>query len=171
MTVIGFAMKLAPVCVCCLGFSITAQFGLEIVRTLGFYVVVVVGLALHQFGAYSLILWLLGKKSPRLFFREVQEAMVTAFSTSSSNATLPTSLRVAEQKLKLPPQIARFVLTIGASANQNGTALYEGVTVLFWAQVFGIELSLGQRLAVAGMCILAGVGTAGVPGGSLPLGA
>jgi DAACS family dicarboxylate/amino acid:cation (Na+ or H+) symporter len=76
---------------------------------------------------------------------------------------------VAEQELGLPPKVARFVLTVGASANQNGTALYEGVTVLFLAQVFGVELSLAQQITVALMCILAGVGTAGVPGGSLPL--
>jgi DAACS family dicarboxylate/amino acid:cation (Na+ or H+) symporter len=95
--------------------------------------------------------------------------MVTAFGTSSSNATLPVSLRVAEEELGLPPKISRFVLSVGASANQNGTALYEGVTVLFLAQVFGVELTLTQQIVVALMCILAGVGTAGVPGGSLPM--
>jgi DAACS family dicarboxylate/amino acid:cation (Na+ or H+) symporter len=76
---------------------------------------------------------------------------------------------VAEENLKLPTKISRFVLTVGASANQNGTALYEGVTVLFLAQVFGIPLDLGQQFIVALMCIMAGFGTAGVPGGSLPL--
>ena len=98
-----------------------------------------------------------------------REAIVTAFSTSSSNATLPVSLRVAEQNLGIPTRIGRFILTVGASANQNGTALYEGVTVLFLAQVFGVELDLGQQLVVALMCVMAGIGTAGVPGGSLPL--
>jgi dicarboxylate/amino acid:cation (Na+ or H+) symporter, DAACS family len=170
LTIIGFAMKLAPVCVACLGFVVTAKLGLSIVQTLGYYIfVVLLGLALHQFGTYSLVLWLWGRKSPRAFFREIREVMVTAFGTSSSNATLPVSLRVAEQELKLPPEVSRFVLTVGASANQNGTALYEGVTVLFLAQVFGVHLELGQQLIVALMCILAGIGTAGVPGGSLPL--
>jgi DAACS family dicarboxylate/amino acid:cation (Na+ or H+) symporter len=107
--------------------------------------------------------------APLAFFRKIQEVMLTAFSTSSSNATLPVSLRVAEQELKLPPKISRFVLTVGASANQNGTALYEGITVLFLAQVFGIDLTIGQQAVVALMCIIAGLGTAGVPGGSLPL--
>ena len=92
-----------------------------------------------------------------------------AFSTASSNATLPTALRVAETRLKLPPRISRFVLTIGATANQNGTAMFEGVTVLFLAQFFGIELDLGQQLFVMMVCILAGIGTAGVPAGSLPV--
>ena len=111
----------------------------------------------------------LGKKSPLLFFRQTQEASLMAFSTASSNATLPTSLRVAETKLKLPPRIARFVLTIGATANQNGTAMFEGVTVLFLAQFFGIDLSLSQQLMVMAVCILGGIGTAGVPAGSLPV--
>jgi hypothetical protein len=82
---------------------------------------------------------------------------------------LPTALAVAEGTLRLPRDTARFVLTVGATANQNGTALYEGVVVLFLAQVYGIELSVGQQLQVVLMSILAGIGTAGVPGGSLPL--
>lgn len=170
LTIIDFAMVLAPVCVACLSFSLTATTGLELLRALGAYLAVVLGgMALHQFGVYSAALALIGRKSPVIFFREAKEAIVTAFSTSSSNATLPVALRVAEQNLLLPPKISRFVLTVGASANQNGTALYEGVTVLFLAQVFGVELSLAQQVTVALMCILAGVGTAGVPGGSLPL--
>ncbi len=111
----------------------------------------------------------LGKKSPIAFFRETREASVMAFSTASSNATLPTALRVADTGLKLPRQIARFVLTIGATANQNGTAMFEGVTVLFLAQFFGVDLSLTDQLFVMLVCILAGIGTAGVPAGSLPV--
>jgi DAACS family dicarboxylate/amino acid:cation (Na+ or H+) symporter len=79
------------------------------------------------------------------------------------------SLRVAEQELGLPRKIARFVLTVGATANQNGTALFEGVTVLFLAQFFGVDLTLGQQVIVMLVCILGGVGTAGVPAGSLPV--
>ncbi len=92
-----------------------------------------------------------------------------AFSTASSNATLPTALRVAEENLKLPKKVSRFVLTVGATANQNGTALFEGVTVLFLAQFYGIELSLGSQVLVMLVCILGGIGTAGVPAGSLPV--
>jgi DAACS family dicarboxylate/amino acid:cation (Na+ or H+) symporter len=95
--------------------------------------------------------------------------MVTAFSTSSSNATLPTALRVAEEELRLPPHVSRFVLTIGSTANQNGTALFEGVTVLFLAQFYGIDLSVGQQVLVVFICILGGIGTAGVPAGSIPV--
>jgi DAACS family dicarboxylate/amino acid:cation (Na+ or H+) symporter len=107
--------------------------------------------------------------SPLFFFKNTRTVMLTAFSTSSSNATLPTAIQVAVERLKLPREVAHFVLTIGATANQNGTALFEGITVLFLAQCFGIELSLTQQVMVVLMAILAGVGTAGVPGGSLPL--
>jgi DAACS family dicarboxylate/amino acid:cation (Na+ or H+) symporter len=163
-------MAIAPFGVACLSFALMATTGWDLLGSLAVYVVVVVGgMALHQFGVYALVLRFMAGKSPIAFYREVKEAMITAFSTSSSNATLPVSLRVAEQELRLPPQISRFVLTVGASANQNGTALYEGVTVLFLAQVFGVQLDLTQQIVVALMCILAGIGTAGVPGGSLPL--
>ena len=111
----------------------------------------------------------LGGWSPATFFRGVQGAMVMAFSTASSNATLPVSLRVAEEKLHLPKKVSRFVLTVGATANQNGTALFEGVTVLFLAQFFGVDLSLSQQVTVMFVCILGGIGTAGVPAGSLPV--
>jgi len=99
----------------------------------------------------------------------VREPLVVSFSTASSNATLPVSLRAAETELKLPRKISRFVLTVGATANQNGTALFEGVTVLFLAQFFGVELSIGQQVMVMFVCILGGIGTAGVPAGSLPV--
>jgi DAACS family dicarboxylate/amino acid:cation (Na+ or H+) symporter len=111
----------------------------------------------------------LGGMSPRRFFRDIQEAMITAFSTASSNATLPTALRVAEENLELPPSVSRFVLTIGSTANQNGTALFEGVTVLFLAQFYGVSLTLGQQALVMFICILGGIGTAGVPAGSIPV--
>jgi len=95
--------------------------------------------------------------------------MLMSFSTASSNATLPTALRVADENLKLPRKVSRFVLTIGATANQNGTALFEGVTVIFLAQFFGVDLSIGQQVLVMLVCILGGIGTAGVPSGSLPV--
>jgi DAACS family dicarboxylate/amino acid:cation (Na+ or H+) symporter len=112
--------------------------------------------------------WFLGGMSPRAFFSGSRLAMVTAFSTASSSATLPTALDVAERELKLPPQVSRFVLTAGSAMNQNGTALFEGVTVLFLAQVFAVPLSLPQQGLVMLICVLAGVGAAGVPAGSIP---
>jgi DAACS family dicarboxylate/amino acid:cation (Na+ or H+) symporter len=95
--------------------------------------------------------------------------MVTAFATSSSNATLPTALRIGEENVGIPRKINSFVLTVGATANQNGTALFEGITVLFLAQVFGVSLTVTDQLTVIGLAILAGVGTAGVPGGAWPM--
>ena len=170
MKVIDLAMRLAPYGVAALLFTLTARSGLDVLLRLGVYVATVVAaLLLHQFGTYSLVLRLLGRYPPRLFFARIREVMLTAFSTSSSNATLPTTLRVAEEGLGVPRSIGGFVLTLGSTLNQNGTALYEGVTVLFLAQFFDVHLTLGQQITVVLLSILAGVGTAGIPGGSLPL--
>lgn len=170
MTVIGFAMKLAPVCAGCLVFSITAQLGLDVIGTLlAFALTVIGGLLLQLLVTYPVALMVFARMSPWRFFARVSEAMLVAFGTSSSSATLPTALRVAEQDLKLPSNIASFVLTIGATGNQNGTALFEGITVLFLAQVTNVHLDLAQQVQVVLMAVLAGVGTAGVPGGSIPL--
>lgn len=170
MRLIGIVIRFAPIAVACFMFNLAALFGWDLLARLGAYVgVVLLALGLHMFVVYPIAVRLFGGMSPLRFFRGSQEAMVMAFSTASSNATLPTALRVAEQKLLLPPRIARFVLTIGATANQNGTAIFEGVTVLFLAQFFGVELGLGQQLLVLLVCILGGIGTAGVPAGSLPV--
>lgn len=170
MTIIGFAMRLAPLAVALLVFSITARLGLDIVRTLFWFVLtVVLGLVVQVVVVYSTAIAVFARRSPWQFYRDISEAMLTAFGTSSSNATLPTALRVAHDNLRLPREISQFVLTVGATGNQNGTALFEGVVVLFLAQVYGVDLSLGQQVSVVLMSVLAGVGTAGVPGGSLPL--
>ncbi len=170
MTLIGLVIRLAPYAVFCFMFNLAALFGWDLLRSLGAYVgVVVLALSIHMLVVYSLMLKFLGGWSPLKFFKGAQEAMVMAFSTASSNATLPVALRVAEEKLHLPRNISRFVLTVGATANQNGTALFEGVTVLFLAQFFGVELSLAQQVTVMFVCILGGIGTAGVPAGSLPV--
>jgi DAACS family dicarboxylate/amino acid:cation (Na+ or H+) symporter len=133
-----------------------------------FVLTVLLGLALHMFGVYSLSIRYLSGIRPVEFFRRIKTVMLTAFSTSSSAATLPTTLRVTEENLRVPREINTFVLTVGATANQNGTALYEGVTVLFLAQLAGVELSLGQQIVVAYLALLGGIGTAGVPSGSIP---
>src|SRR5688572_12967649 len=167
--VIDLIMRFAPIAVACLLFTNTARFGLDLLQALGWFVVtVLVGLLLHMFGTYSLAVRTLGGMSPLEFFRRIRTVLVTAFSTSSSAATLPTSLRVAEENLGIPRQISSFVLTVGATANQNGTALYEGVTVLFLAQLAGVDLTIGQQILVAYLAILGSIGTAGVPSGSIP---
>ena len=170
MQLLGMVIQAAPFGVACLLFTLTARLGFDVLRQLGSYVLVVVGaLALHQFVVYSASVAWLGRMSPLVFFRSIRDAMLTAFSTASSNATLPTSLWVAEQNLKLPSHVSRFVLTIGSTANQNGTALFEGVTVLFLAQFFGVHLTLAQQITVCFICVLGGIGTAGVPAGSIPV--
>lgn len=169
MTLVQGVLRLAPLGVGALLFTMTARLGADALRPVLAYVLVVVGgLLLHTLGVYSLSVWLLGGMAPRAFFRGSRLAMVTAFSTASSSATLPTALDVAERELKLPPQVSRFVLTAGSAMNQNGTALFEGVTVLFLAQVFAVPLSLPQQGLVMLICVLAGIGTAGVPAGSIP---
>ena len=170
MRLIGIVIRLAPIAIACFMFNLAAVFGWELLVRLGAYVgVVLLALGIHMVVVYSLALRFLGGISPLWFFRQSQEAMVMAFSTASSNATLPTALRVAEQKLHLPTRVSRFVLTIGATANQNGTAIFEGVTVLFLAQFFGVDLTVTQQVMVLFVCILGGIGTAGVPAGSLPV--
>jgi DAACS family dicarboxylate/amino acid:cation (Na+ or H+) symporter len=170
MSVISFAMKLAPLGAGCLVFALTAQLGIGILQTLlAFVITAFLGLALQLFVVYSIVVLVFARRSPWTFFKDVSEAMLVAFGTSSSSATLPTAIEVAREKLKLPSRVSNFVLTVGATGNQNGTALYEGVVVLFLAQVMGVELTASQQFTVVLMAILAGVGTAGVPGGSLPL--
>jgi DAACS family dicarboxylate/amino acid:cation (Na+ or H+) symporter len=170
MKIIDLAMKLAPYGVAALIFSTAFTLGFQIFVVLSQYVLVVLAaLAFHFFLTYGAIVKFAVRRNPKEFFKHITEVIVTAFSTSSSNATLPTSIKAASENLKLDKDISNFVLTVGSTANQNGTALYEGVTVLFLAQFYGIELSLVQQLMVVFLSILAGVGTAGVPGGSLPL--
>lgn len=166
---ISWVMKIAPIAVFCLLFSMTARFGFELLGSLGWYVgTVLLGLSLQMFGVYSLSVALLSRMNPIDFFKRIETVIVTAFSTSSSNATLPTALRISEEKLGVPKEINSFVLTIGATANQNGTALFEGVTVLFLAQLAGVELGLAEQIVVLYLSILGGIGTAGVPSGSIP---
>jgi Na+/H+-dicarboxylate symporter len=170
MKLINLVIKLAPIAIACLMFNLAALFGWELLVRLAAYVGVAVGaMLIHMFVVYPIVVWTMGGMSPLKFFSAVREPMVVAFSTASSNASLPVALRAAEFELKLPRKIARFVLTVGATANQNGTALFEGVTVLFLAQFFGIDLSITQQVVVMLVCILGGIGTAGVPAGSLPV--
>jgi DAACS family dicarboxylate/amino acid:cation (Na+ or H+) symporter len=170
IAIIEIVMKFAPYAVFFLIFSVTAQFGFDLLFSLLWYVLTVVGsLAIFLIVGYAIILKLVARRSPMEFFRKARIVMLTAFSTSSSNATLPTTLRVTEEDLGVPPQIAGFVIPLGATMNMNGTALFEGITVLFIAQVFGVSLSLGQQLIVVLMSVVTAIGVAGIPGGSIPL--
>jgi len=168
--IIHVVMSLAPIGVFALIFTVTARFGYELLVLLAFYILtVVLGLLIQTFVSFPILLRMLARISPLEFFRKIRAAAITAFSTSSSNATLPTTMRVAETQLGIPKQISGFVLPLGSTVNLNGTALFEGVTVLFIAQVFGMGLDLGQQMVVVLMSVITAIGAAGVPGGSIPL--
>ena len=170
VVIIGFAMKIAPIGVAGLIFAVTARFGFEVLQSLGMYVgMVLTGLAIHLFVVLGGIAKVFGGFGPRQFFGRARDMMITAFSTSSSNATMPTTMRTAQEEFGVPREIAGFVVPLGATMNMNGTALFEGMTVLFLAQVFGIDLSLGTQLIVVVMSVITAIGVAGVPGGSIPL--
>jgi len=168
--IIDMAMHLAPFGVAGLIFGVTSRFGFALLAPLGLYVGLVLGaLLLHALLTMSLIIRFVIGMSPLQFFRRIRAALVTAFSTSSSSATLPTNIHVGEQNLGLPPQVCGFVYPLGATMCMNGTALFEGITLIFLCQVFGVQLDLGQMAVVMGMAVLTSVGAAAVPGGSIPL--
>ncbi|AXK71144.1 dicarboxylate/amino acid:cation symporter [Lysobacter sp. TY2-98] len=170
MHLIGMFIKLAPYAVFCFMFMLCAKLGLDVLLSLGWFVItVLLAIFIHGFVVIPLWVRFMGGMSPIAFFRGSQEATLTAFATASSSATLPVTLRVAEENLRLPRKVSRFVLTVGASANHHGTALFEGITVLFLAQVYGLHLGIGHQLMVLVLCILGGIGTAGIPSGSLPV--
>ena len=168
--IVGMAMKLAPYGVAGLIFGVTSKFGFALLKPLGAFVLVVLGaLLFHMFVNLSLILRFVIGLSPRLFFSRVRGTLITAFSTSSSSATLPAALKTAEEGLGIPNRIAGFVLPLGSTMCMNGTAIFEGITVIFLCQAFGVDLSLGKMVIVVVMSVITAVGAAGVPGGSIPL--
>jgi DAACS family dicarboxylate/amino acid:cation (Na+ or H+) symporter len=170
MKMIGGVLWVMPLGVLALVFSMTARLGVDVlIQLAGFVGVVMLGLGIHLVVVYSISVRVFGGMSPIKFFTGIWDALITAFSTASSNATLPTALRVADENLKLDKQVSRFVLTAGSAMNQNGTALFEGVTVLFLAQLYGVPLDFGDQIIVILICILGGIGTAGVPAGSIPV--
>ncbi|MGO3126481.1 MAG: dicarboxylate/amino acid:cation symporter [Luteimonas sp.] len=170
LKLIGWVIALAPYAVAALLFSITAKLGVDVLIQLARFVgTVLLALGVHFFIVIPILLRVFGGMGPVAFFRGAQPALLTAFSTSSSSATLPTTLKVTEENLGVPRRVARFVCTLGATANMNGTALFEGITVLFLAQFFGVDLSMAQQVMILVLCIFGSIGAAGVPGGSLPV--
>jgi Na+/H+-dicarboxylate symporter len=168
--IVHFALRLAPYAVPALIFSVIVKSGVDILLALGLFVIGCAAvMLLHLFGTMSIWLRLWTRFAPLDFFRRIEAVLVTAFSTSSSNATLPAALAAAREQLHLRPSTAGFVLPLGTTMNMSGTALYEGCVVLFVAQVFGVELSLAQQGTLLVLSVLSAVAVAGIPGGSLPL--
>lgn len=167
---LGYAMKIAPLGVAGLIFDTTVRMGFDVLVSLLYYVAVAVGgLILYQLVVITTLARVMGGVGPAAFYRGTRTLLVTAFSTSSSNATLPTTIRTAVENFGVPRPVAGFVMPLGATMNMNGTALFEGVTVLFLAQVAGVQLGLLEQAVVVVLAVLTAIGTAGVPGGSLPL--
>ena len=164
MLIIAWVMKLAPYAVFALIAAVVAQFGIDLLRSLLLYsLVVVFGLLLHMFGTLALMVRFAAKMSPISFYKRIIAVPVFAFSTSSSSATLPVTMGAAESKLGVPKQVSSFVLPLGATINMDGTALYQAIAVLFIAQIYGIPLDLGAQLTIVLTATLASIGTAGVP--------
>lgn len=163
--IIHWVMKLAPYAVFALIAVVASRFGLDLLRSLLVYALLVLGgLVLHSLLVLAPLVRVTARIRPREFFRRIAAVQLFAFSTSSSNATLPLTLETAERKLGVSNGIASFVLPLGATINMNGTALYQAVAVMFIAQIYAIPMSLSQHLTIVLTATLAAIGTAGVPG-------
>jgi DAACS family dicarboxylate/amino acid:cation (Na+ or H+) symporter len=168
--IVRFALRIAPIAVPAMIFSVVVKVGFDILVALGLFVLGCGAmLMLHLFGTMSIWLKFLARRSPRQFFRDIKDVLVTAFSTSSSSATLPAALAVSRDRLGISASTAGFVLPLGTTMNMAGTALYEGCVVLFVAQVFGVHLGLAEQATLVFLAVLSAVAVAAIPGGSLPL--
>jgi DAACS family dicarboxylate/amino acid:cation (Na+ or H+) symporter len=167
---VHYAMRLAPFAVAAMLGSLVVRVGVDVLQALLVFVLCVLGgIVVHLFGTMSLLLKLFSRRPPLQFFKAIRTILVTAFSTSSSNATLPTSIQVSRETLGISPSTAGFVLPLGATMNMSGTALYEGCVVLFIAQVYGVPLNLGSQVTLLVLAVLSAVAVAGIPGASLPM--
>jgi len=164
MVIIDWIMRLAPYAVFALIAATISRFGLDVLQSLAIYSAVVIGgLLLHAFGTYGTLVTVLARLNPIEFFRRIRKVPLIAFSTSSSNATLPVTMETAEEELGVSNSVASFVLPLGATVNMDGTALYQGVAVVFIAQVYGIALGFDELLTIVLTATLASIGAAGVP--------
>jgi len=165
MEVVNVVMHIAPIGVFALMAKTFSLQGLDMILPMLSYVaVLVIALLLHATGTLMLLLKLLGRVSPLQFLSKMRTAQIFAFSTSSSNATIPVTLRTVEKRLGVDNSTASFIVPFGATINMDGTAIMQGVATVFIANVYGIDLSIGGYLTVIGMSVLASIGTAGVPG-------
>ena len=168
--IVHFALRLAPYAVPAMIYSVVVKIGWDIVIALGLFVAGCIAIMLlHLFGTMSVWLRFLARRSPLETFKLMRPVLVTAFSTSSSAATLPTALAVAREELDVRAPVAGFVLPLGTTMNMSGTALFEGCVVLFVAQVFGIELGIVQQATLVLLAVLSAVAVSAIPGGALPL--
>jgi Na+/H+-dicarboxylate symporter len=164
MIVIDWIMRLAPYAVFALIAGVISRFGADVLRSLAIYTAVVAfGLILHAFVTYGTLVAVLARLNPIEFFRRIREVPLIAFSTSSSNATLPVTMETAEEDLGVSKSVSSFVLPLCATVNMDGTALYQGVATVFIAQVYLVDLQFSELLTIVLTATLASIGAAGVP--------
>ena len=164
MTVVRWAMLLAPIAVFGLILQLTAKLGIDALLGMAVYVLTVLLGLLLLLGLYLLIILIVARRHPLTFLNDIKEVLLLAFSTSSSAAVMPLSIKVAEEKLGVRPSISQFVIPLGATINMNGTALYQGVAAMFLAQVFGIDIGLGGMVLIVITAVGASIGSPATPG-------
>ena len=165
MNMVNIIMSVAPYAVFALLAKAVAELGLDLLAQLAVYVAVVISaLLLHLFGTLMVILKLFSKLSPTMFLKKIRDAQIFAFSTASSNATIPVTLRSVTKRMGIDNSVASFTVPFGATINMDGTAIMQGVATVFIANVYGVELGMSGYLTVILMSVLASIGTAGVPG-------
>ncbi len=164
MTVVRWAMMLAPFAVFGLMARLTSQVGVDALLGMGFYMLTVLLGLLLLFLLYLIVVFLFARIPPLSFLRSIRELLLLAFSTSSSAAVMPLSIRTAEEKFGVRPSISQFVIPLGATINMNGTALYQGVATVFLAQVYGIDIGMGGLALVVIMAVGASIGSPATPG-------
>ena len=164
MTVVGWAMRLAPLAVFGLMAQLTTKIGLNAILGMSVYVGTVLLGLLVLLGIYLLLILVMLRESPLQFLRSTRDVLLLAFSTSSSAAVMPLSIKTVEEKLQVHPSVSQFVIPLGATINMNGTALYQGVATLFLAQVFGVDLAMSALVLVVVTAVGASIGSPGTPG-------
>ncbi len=164
MMLVSWVMKLAPIGICALLAKLIATEDISILSRLAEFAVVVTGTTIfHGVVVLPILLWIFGRMDPITFFKGTRAALITAFATSSSSATLPLSLKCTQENLGVRPQIAGFVVPFGSQLNMDGTALYEAAAALFIANLMGMELSLTQQIIVCLTAMIASLGAPGIP--------
>lgn len=164
MRIISWAMALAPYAVFGLICDTMIKIGPEALKGVGVYFITVISGLIIMTGIYALILMLLSKRNPFEFFANIREVQLLAFSTSSSAAVMPLSIKAAEEKLGIDEDVSRFTIPVGATINMDGTAMYQAIAALFLCQVFGVDLSLTETILLLLTTIGASIGTPGTPG-------
>lgn len=169
LVIIEFIMKFAPIAVFGLIAKVMIQNGITVIGDLGYYmftfIVILIGILLF----YGVVLTVYSKRHILEFAKSIKEPFVIAFSTASSSATMPITLKAAEENLKINPTISRLVVPVGATINLDGTAAYQSIVIIFLAQIFGINMDLGQIILLVSLSVAASIGAPGVPGGSLAI--